>query len=107
MDVSCPYLVEHKNILMPTLHIKLELMKSFVKKLDKEDKSFKYLTERFSQISSAKLKEGVFIEPPIRELMNNTISKTVSMYWKMKLVKLLKMLQNSFEGIFEVLTIHH
>lgn len=39
-------LIEPKRVLLPPLHIKFGLMKQFVKALDKENKSFKYLTSK-------------------------------------------------------------
>ena len=47
-------------------------MKNFVNRLNKEGESFKYLTRTFPRLSTAKLKEGIFIGPQIRELMKNT-----------------------------------
>ena len=49
-------LVEPAKILLSPLHIKLGLMKQFVKALDQEGKCFAYLVEQFPALSSAKLK---------------------------------------------------
>lgn len=64
-------LVDPSNILLPPLHIKLGLMKQFVKALDKESACFEYLQEKFPEISDAKLKEGIFDGPQIRTLFND------------------------------------
>jgi hypothetical protein len=64
-------LVDPKNILLPPLHIKLGLMKNFVKALDKDGEAFKYLAKEFPHISDAKLKAGIFIGPQIRQLLND------------------------------------
>ena len=64
-------LVEPAKMLLPPLHIKLGLMKQFVKALDKEGKCFAYLIERFPALSSAKLKEGVFDGPQIRKMLRD------------------------------------
>lgn len=65
-------LIEPKNILLPPLHIKLGLMKLFVKALEKRgSESYKYLSRRFPHLSDAKLKEGVFIGPDIRKLFKD------------------------------------
>lgn len=73
-------LIDIKKILLPPLHIKLGLMKNFVKALDKDGKAFKYLEDKFPDISEAKLKAGVFIGPQIRKLVNdsNFVSQMVS-----------------------------
>lgn len=64
-------LVDPRKVLLPPLHIKLGLMKQFVKALSKEGECFKYICHRFSQLSEAKLKEGVFIGPDIRKLLKD------------------------------------
>ena len=46
-------------------------MKAFVKGLDKNHAGFKYLSEKFPEISDAKLKEGIFIGPQIRKLLED------------------------------------
>ena len=63
-------LFEPAKILLPPLHIKLSLMKQFVKALDKEGKCFAYLVGRFPALSSAKLK-GVFDGPQIRKMLRD------------------------------------
>lgn len=62
-------LVDPKKILLPPLHIKLGLMKQFVKALPEDGECFKYLCEKFPHLSEAKLKEGVFVGPDIRKMM--------------------------------------
>ena len=64
-------LVKPEIVLLPPLHIKLGLMKQFVKTLDKEGDCFKYLCVKFSAITEGKLKAGVFDGPQIRGLMND------------------------------------
>ena len=40
---------------------------------------FKYITKKFSNISDAKLKEGIFVGPQVKELMNDTdLQKTLT-----------------------------
>ena len=70
-NVQHPPLVDSKKILLPPLHIKLGLMKNFVKALDKTKAGFKYLYEKFPRLSEAKIKEGVFLGPQIRELLRD------------------------------------
>ncbi|XP_025156226.1 uncharacterized protein LOC112588983 [Harpegnathos saltator] len=64
--------VNPQKILLPPLHIKLGLMKQFVKALDTDGKSFTYIGRKFPSISDAKLKEGVFDGPQIRTLFKDT-----------------------------------
>jgi len=59
-NVQHPALAEWHKILLPTLHIKLCLMKNFVKAMDRTGSAFKYLAEKFLRLSEAKIKEGIF-----------------------------------------------
>lgn len=53
---------------MPPLHIKLDLMKNFVKAMDTKGKGSLYLKEKFGNVlSDAKLKAGVFVGPLISD----------------------------------------
>ena len=61
-------LADPKNVLLPPLHIKLGLMKCFVRTMDHQGSRFKYLKEKFgSYKSDAKLTAGIFIGPEIRK----------------------------------------
>ena len=64
-------LVNPTDILIPPLHIKLGLMKQFVKALNKDAPCFLYLVEKFSALSNAKIKEGIFDGPQMRTLLND------------------------------------
>jgi len=64
-------LIDPSKILLPPLHIKLGLMKQFVKALDKNGDCFQYLGEKFPAVSDAKLKEGIFDGPQIRTLFRD------------------------------------
>lgn len=64
-------LVDRHKILLPPLHIKLGMMKQFIKALNKEGKCFQYLCEKFPQISTEKLKAGIFDGPQIRTAMKD------------------------------------
>lgn len=64
-------LVPPEKVLLPPLHIKLGLMKQFVKSLQKDGDCFKYLCTKFPKLSEAKLKEGVFTGPDIRKLLTD------------------------------------
>ena len=63
--------VERKKIMLPPLHIKLGLMKQFVKALDKNGGCFKYLRRFFPGLSLEKLKSGIFDGPQIHKLISN------------------------------------
>lgn len=68
-NVSSVPLVSPQNIFLPPLHIKLGLIKNFVKALDREGPAFEYLAKLFPKLSVAKIKEGIFVGPDIRKLM--------------------------------------
>ena len=52
-------------------------MKQFVKALNKDGDCFKYISSKFSFLSEAKLKEGIFVGPNIRSLMKDEIFENV------------------------------
>ena len=67
-NVVIPPLVLPDKIYLPPLHIKLGLMKNFLKGMDKTDCGFQYVRNKFPYVSDAKIKEGILIGPQIREL---------------------------------------
>ena len=68
LNVLAPPLVERSKIVFPPLHIKLGIMKQFVKDLEKDGNCFKYIFMKFPSLTLEKLKDGVFDEPQIRKL---------------------------------------
>lgn len=64
-------LVQKEKRYLPPLHIKLGLIKNFVKALDWEGNAVKYLKDKFPRISEAKIKEGIFVGPQIRQLFKD------------------------------------
>jgi len=66
--MSSIFLVLPENIYLPHLHIKLGLMKNFVKGMDKTGHGFEYVRNKFPNVSDEKIKEGIFIGAQIREL---------------------------------------
>lgn len=64
-------LAPQNKIILPPLHIKLGLMKNFVKAMNRESVAFQYIREKFPKVSDAKIKEGVFNGPQIREIMKD------------------------------------
>ena len=72
VSVSHLPLVAPEKIYLPPLHIKLGLMKNFVKAMAKTNSlGFQYLCKKFPKLSEAKLKEGIFVGPQIREVFND------------------------------------
>jgi len=53
------------------LHIKLGLMKNFVKGVDKTGHRLEYVRSKFRNVSDANSKDGILIGPETRELMQN------------------------------------
>ncbi|XP_076053032.1 uncharacterized protein LOC143032339 [Oratosquilla oratoria] len=72
-NVQARSLVEPNKVLLPSLHIKLGLMKNFVKAMDKDGMGFTFLQLKFPRISLEKLKAGIFDGPQIRELMKDSM----------------------------------
>ena len=70
-NVRFESLVDPKKVILPPLHIKLGIMKQFVKALQKDAETFKYLSSKFLSLSEAKLKDVVFVGPDIRKLMKD------------------------------------
>ena len=64
-------LVDTKKVILPPLHIKLEIVKNYVKTIVRDGNAFGYLKSKFPKHSETKIKEGVFIGPQIRELMQD------------------------------------
>ena len=71
MNVENQPLVEPGNILLPAMHLRLGLMKNSVKAMNREAAAFTDLREKFPRLSEAKLREGIFIGPQIRDLIKD------------------------------------
>jgi len=71
MNVENQPLVEPSKILLPSMHFKLGLIKNFVRAMNQEEAAFSYLREKFPRLCQAKLKEGIFTGPQIRELIKD------------------------------------
>jgi len=73
-NILKPYLVEPSKIILPPLHIKLGLIKQFVKAMKVLNSSaFQYLHSKFPKISEVKIKEGIFDDSQIRELLRDQV----------------------------------
>ncbi|XP_044586080.1 uncharacterized protein LOC123266115 [Cotesia glomerata] len=70
-NVKSEPIVKPQSILMPPLHIKLGIMKQFVKALDPSSKAFEYLRGFFPKLSEAKVKGGIFVGPQIKQIMKS------------------------------------
>ncbi|GBL83369.1 hypothetical protein AVEN_110680-1 [Araneus ventricosus] len=66
-------LVTSEKILLPPLHIKLGLMKNFVKAMDCGGSGFQYLSLKFPKVSETKIKEVIFVGPQFRQLMKDPV----------------------------------
>jgi hypothetical protein len=58
-----------EDVFLPPLHVKLGLMKNFVKATDKNGAGFMHLKHKFPRLGYAKIKEGIFVGHQIRELI--------------------------------------
>ncbi|GBM19098.1 hypothetical protein AVEN_236918-1 [Araneus ventricosus] len=56
---------------LPPSHIKLGLVKIFVKALDREGVAFLHLGNKFKHLSDAKVKEGMLIGPQIKAVFRD------------------------------------
>ncbi|UYV72558.1 hypothetical protein LAZ67_9003697 [Cordylochernes scorpioides] len=93
-NIVYPPLIDSENIYLPPLHIKLGLMKNFVKAMDRNASGIPYLKQKCSSISDAKIKEGIFVGPQIRELLQdgnfqNSLNEVEAAAW------------NSFRNVFK------
>lgn len=70
-NVVAEALVPREKIIFPFLHIKLGLMKQFVKALNREQECFQYIVASFPELSAEKVKAGIFTGPQIRKLVND------------------------------------
>ena len=61
------YLVNPNRILLPPLHIKLEIMIHFIKALDQNGSTMQFLRRKFAKISEAKITAGILNGPQLRE----------------------------------------
>ncbi|GBM75931.1 hypothetical protein AVEN_125341-1 [Araneus ventricosus] len=67
-----PLVASEKNLL-PPLHIKLGLMKNFVKAMDCGGSGFQYLSLKFPKVNETKIKEVIFVGPQFRQLMKDPV----------------------------------
>jgi len=89
MNVENQPLVEQSKILLPSMHLKLGLVKNFVKAMNQEEAAITYLREKFLWLSEAKLKEGIFIGPQIRDTIKCNVYYNVVFFVKLDTVWIL------------------
>ena len=70
-NVTYDPIVSRDKIIFPFLHIKLGLMKQFVKALRLDGECFQHLLHTFPGLSYEKIKAGVFDGPQIRTLVRD------------------------------------
>jgi len=63
--------MNHEKVYLSPLHIKIGLIKNFVKTMDQNSAGFTYLKNKFPRISNDKIKEGVFVGLQIRKLIHH------------------------------------
>ena len=64
-------LISRKKVLLPPLHIKLGLVKQFVKALEFEGEVFQEIRSMFGRLSEAKIKGGIFVGPQINTMLKS------------------------------------
>ncbi|GFU64795.1 uncharacterized protein TNCV_2128691 [Trichonephila clavipes] len=65
-------LVRRDRIILSPLHIKLGIMKQFVKALDKSGECFNFLSRKFPGLNIEKLKASIFDGPQIRQFVKDS-----------------------------------
>ena len=69
-------LVESAQVLLPPLHIKLGLVKQFIKVLDYDGEAFQEILNLFPKLSEAKVKGGIFTGPLVRKMWKSVQLKS-------------------------------
>jgi hypothetical protein len=59
---------DKSTIYWPVLYVKLGLIKMCVKVMGKESEEFDCLRQKFPKLSEAKMKDGIFIGPQVKQL---------------------------------------
>jgi hypothetical protein len=107
--------VPKENILLPPLHIKLGLLKQFVKALNPNSAALRHIRKMFPHLSDAKVKAVLFTGPQIRVMFaSRDVEQTVTVVernaWKAFRIIVTYFLGNNncknYEEIVESL-IHH
>ena len=68
-NISSMPLIDPRSVIIPPLHLKLGLVKSFIKTICKKSQNFSaFMASKFPSLSKAKILEGVLTGPQIRKL---------------------------------------
>ena len=70
-NVKDTSLLNLEKVLLPPLHIKLGIVKNFVKALDRNSEGFLYLCTKFPNLSDARGKRGTFVGVHIGKVMRD------------------------------------
>lgn len=95
-------LVDVNKVLLPPLHIKLGLMKNFVKAMDKNGTAFQHLCTLLPALSSAKLIEGIFVRPQIQEVLKDKDFEELFTVKELRTWEAFKSVCHGFFGILQV-----
>ena len=71
LNVINQALISVEKILLSLLHIKLGLMKQFVKALDPACAAFQHIRQMFPSLPDAKVSGGIFVGPQIKVMLAN------------------------------------
>jgi hypothetical protein len=64
-------LIPIRSLYIPPLHLKLGIVKNFIKSLSANESAIDFLQTRFPTLSKCKVKEGIFNGPDIRKLIRS------------------------------------
>jgi hypothetical protein len=70
-NVAQRALVNTKIYLRPR-HIKLRVIKMFAIAIHEEGEGFDHLRKKFLRVNQAKIKEGIFVGPQVKELLKDS-----------------------------------
>ncbi|KAF2344271.1 hypothetical protein FHG87_024973 [Trinorchestia longiramus] len=94
-NVAHDPLVPKENIYLLPMHLKLGLIKHFVKAMDKTDDAFQFLKTKLHRLSEAKINERVFAGPQIGQLFQDLLIE----YLNQKEKRVLLAFENVYENI--------
>ncbi|KAJ8666617.1 hypothetical protein QAD02_008279 [Eretmocerus hayati] len=97
-NVQAISLVDRDKIVLLPLHIKLSIVKNFIKAMNKTGAGVLFLREKFPWLSKAELKEGVLVGPDIRKLMLDSGFDAVLNEVELKTWKSVKNVINNYLG---------
>ena len=95
-------LVNPDKFLMPPFHIKMGLMKNFVKAMAKHrSNGFEFLCKKFPKLSQVKLKEEIFVGPQIRKIFEDSEIEKVLNTLELRAWQHLNVITRIFWGNFK------